>query len=137
MSYSIFDKCLTADGCKYYCNQVANRLGLKPFFYYYDKLNNLQFPGNSNVHSFKEFREYESWRIKFNLTNPATIKKAGLDEYVLKHKELAFHLTIKGYSFLLMCKFSQPNHNEAACTIQETVKPIYIEETNGQLRLNL
>ena len=133
MSCSIFDKFLTVAGCKYYCNQIASRLNLRTFDYFYDKRNCIQFPGDSNIYSFKEFREYEKWRIRFNLTRPATIKKAGLDEYVLSHKELTFNLTIKGYSFVYVCKFSQPNCNEIKHGyLDDNTKSIYIEEANGQ-----
>lgn len=129
MSYSIYDHFLPIMDCKYYCNQLAKKLNLSTFDYYYDKYTELQFPGDSNLRSFAVFNQYEDWQIKFNLCKPATIKKMGIEEYVLKHKELRFHLTLKGFSFLYVCKFSGNNLNE---TIIET-KPIYIEETNGQM----
>lgn len=140
MSYSIYDKFLTVSSCKHYCNQAAKRLNLITFDYFYDKRNELQFPGDSNIKQFKEFRDYQDWQIKFNLCKPATIKKTGLDEYILKHRELTFHLTIKGYSFLYICKFSSNNHNETDI-INGIVEPVsdvvYIEDEGGQLRFIL
>lgn len=125
MSYSIYDHFLTVADCKYYCKEVANRLNLKTFDYFFDKYSELQFPGDSNIYAFDAFRGYQNWQIKFNLTKPATIKKMGLDEYVSKYHELKFNLTIKGMSFLYVCKFSP---------IKEEV--IYVQEPSGQLAFN-
>lgn len=129
MSYSIYDSFLTISDCKYYCNQVAKRLNLTVFDYFYDKYNGLQFPGDADIYKFDTFKCYETWRVRFNLTKPATIKKIGLDEYVSKHHELTFNLTIKGFSFIYVCKFSANNHNN------EELEPVtlFTEEPNGQL----
>ena len=141
MAYSIYDKFLTISDCKYYCNQIANRLGLSTFDYFYDKYTELQFPGDSNLRTFKVFNDYEDWKIKFNLCKPATISKMGIDAYVLKHKELTFHLTLKGFSFIYVCKFSAKNHNETDNVIYGVLEPktniVYEEESNGQLAMIL
>ena len=131
MAYSIYENFLTVADCKYYCNQLANKLNLSSYDYFYDKSSDIKFPGDSDITKFKLFQEYESWRIKFNLTKPKTIQELGLEEYVSKHKELRFNLTIKGLSFLYICKFSSP--------IQEnvTINPIFIIEPSGQVALNL
>lgn len=131
MAYSIFDKFLTVADCKYYCNQIATRLNLNTYDYFYDKGSETKFPGNSVISSFAEFRQYEKWKIKFNLNRPATIKKMGLDEYVLRYHELSFHLTIRGYSFIYVCKFSNPKQIERG-KLDDNTKTIYIEETGGQ-----
>ena len=140
MAYSIYDKFLTITDCKYYCNQLAKRLNLSVFDYFFDKYNQLQFDGDSNLRSFEVFKDYEDWRLKFNLTKPATIKKTGLEEYVLKNKELVFNLTIKGFSFMYICKFSANNHDETSDNIvYGIIEPVsnvlYKEETNGQLAM--
>jgi hypothetical protein len=127
MSYSIYDKYLTVADCKYYCKQIANRLDLNTFDYFFDKYSELQFPGDSNIRTFDAFHEYEDWRLKFNLTKPATIKKMGLDEYVSKKHELVFNLTIKGFRFLYVCKFSKKHEDKNDDTL-------YIEEKDtGQM----
>ena len=105
MSYSIYDSFLTVADCKYYCNQLAKKLNLNTYDYFYDKSSEVQFPGDSNIYTFQDFKSYEDWRIRFNLTKPKTIKKLGLEEYVSKYHELAFNLTIKGMRFLYVCKF--------------------------------
>lgn len=134
MSYSIYDSFLTVADCKYYCKQIANRLDLNTFDYFFDKYSELQFPGDSNIRSFEAFRGYEDWRLRFNLTKPATIKKMGLDEYVSKNKELVFNLTIKGFRFLYVCKFSEKNPNVNT----DVYNTLYIEDTDtGQMRFVL
>ena len=105
MSYSIYDSFLTITDCKYYCNQIAKKLNLNTYDYFYDKYSEMQFPGDSNIYAFQDFKSYEDWRIRFNLTKPNTIKKLGLEEYVYKNKELVFNLAIKGMRFLYVCKF--------------------------------
>lgn len=113
MSYSIYDSFLTIQECKYYCNQTAAKLNLTTYDYFYDKSAEIKFPGDSSLRSFKVFNEYEEWRLRFNLTKPATIKKLGLEEYISKYHELSFNLTIKGFRFLYVCKFSSAkNQNE-------------------------
>lgn len=136
MANSIYDSFLTVTDCKYYCNQVARRLNLSTFDYFFDKYNQIQFDGDSNLRSFEVFKDYEDWRLKFNLTKPKTIKKMGLDEYVSKHHELVFNLTIKGFSFVYVCKFSDPNHNKIIIgTVDPVTSVVYKEETNGQLAM--
>lgn len=128
MSYSIYDSFLTVSDCKYYCNQLAKRLGLSVYDYFYDKHTDKQFPGNSNLYNFKVFQEYEQWRIRFNLTRPRTISRIGLDEYVMQNRELTFNLTIKGFSFLYVCKFSI--HNEIRHgSVDDNTKTLYIEDS--------
>lgn len=112
MSTTIYDSFLTILDCKYYCNQIAKKLDLIMYDYFYDNLNQVKFPGDSNLRNFDVFKYYEDWQIKFNLTKPKIIMKMGLDEYVSKNHELRFNLTIKGFSFLYVCKFSNSNHNE-------------------------
>ena len=131
MAYSVFDKFLTVQDCKYYCNQVATKLNLSSFDFFYDKSSDIQFPGDSDISKFKLFQEFEPWRLKFNLTKPATIQRLGLEEYVTKHKELRFNLTIKGLSFLYVFKFISQD------TETVTVNPLYIIESSGQMALNL
>lgn len=128
MSYSIYEPFLTINDCKYYCNQIAKRLNLNVFDYFYDNRNQIQFPGDSNLYNFNVFKCYEDWQIKFNLTRPKTIMKMGLDEYVFKYHELKFNLTIKGFSFLYICRFSANNYNETANI--NTNDSLYIEETD-------
>ena len=137
MPYSIYDRFLTITDCKFYCNQISKRLGLSTFDYFFDKHNQIQFPGDSNLRSFDAFKGYEDWRLKFNLTKPATIRKTGLDEYVLKNKELVFNLTIKGFSFVYICKFSGSNQNETINGVEPYDNTLYIEETDKQLRMVL
>ena len=141
MSYSIYDKFLTITDCKFYCNQISKRLELSTFDYFFDKYNQIKFSGDSNLRTFDTFKGYEDWRLKFNLTKPATIRKTGLDEYVLKNKELVFNLTIKGFSFIYVCKFSVPSHNETEvlCGVIEPYNnTVYIEDTETkQLRMIL
>ena len=98
MAYSIYDSFLTVSDCKYYCNQLAKKLNLSTYDYFYDKYSEMQFPSDSNIYGFEVLKEYENWRIRFNLTKPKTIKKMGIEEYVSKNKELIFNLTIKGFS---------------------------------------
>ena len=113
MSYSIYDSFLTITDCKYYCNQLAKKLNLNTYDYFYDKSSEIQFPGDSNIRTFQDFKSYEDWRIRFNLTKPKTIKKLGLEEYISKHHELAFNLTIKGFRFLYVCKFYNQKDNDS------------------------
>ena len=132
MAYSIYDSFLTVTDCKYYCNQLAKKLNLSTYDYFYDKYSEMQFPGNSNIYAFQVFKLYEDWRIRFNLTKPKTIKKLGIEEYVSKNKELVFNLTIKGFRFLYVCKFSNPKEVTHA-VLDNNTKTVYIEESNGQL----
>ena len=46
MSYSIYDSFLTITDCKYYCNQIAKKLNLNTYDYFYDKYSEMQFPGD-------------------------------------------------------------------------------------------
>ena len=132
MAYSIYDSFLTVTDCKYYCNQLAKKMNLSTYDYFYDKYSEIQFPGDSNIYAFQVFKSYEDWRIRFNLTKPKTIKKLGIEEYVSKNKELVFNLTIKGMRFLYVCKFSNPKEVTHAVLDNHT-KTVYIEESNGQL----
>ena len=132
MAYSIYDKFLTVADCKYYCNQIAKKLDLSTYDYFYDKSVDMKFPGDSNIRTFQAFYPYEDWRIKFNLTKPKTIKKLGIEEYVSKHHELTFNLTIKGFRFLYVCKFSNPKEITHGIVYNNT-KTVYIEEDSGQL----
>ena len=86
MSYSIYDSFLTVADCKYYCNQIAKKLNLNTYDYFYDKSSEIQFPGDSNIKAFQDFKSYEDWRIRFNLT-------------------------IKGFRFLYVCKFYNQKDN--------------------------
>ena len=132
MSYSIYDKFLTVSDCKYYCNQLAKKLNLNIYDYFYDKYSEMQFSGDSNIYAFHVFKSYEGWRIRFNLTKSNTIKKMGIEEYVSKNKELVFNLTIKGFRFLYVCKFSNPKEVTHG-VVDNNTKTVYIEESNGQL----
>ena len=132
MAYSIYDSFLTITDCKYYCNQLAKKLNLSTYDYFYDKSSEVQFSGDSNIYAFQGFKSYEDWRIRFNLTKPKTIKKIGIEEYVSKNKELIFNLTIKGFRFLYVCKFSNPKEVTHAVLDNHT-KTVYIEEDSGQL----
>ena len=109
---SIYDNFLTINDCKFYCNQLAQRLDLTIYDYFYDNHTQLKFPGDASLRNFDFLKSYEDWRIKFNLSKPKTIMKMGLDEYISKNHELDFYLTIKGFSFMYICKFSENNHNE-------------------------
>ena len=97
----------------------------------------MQFPGDSNIYGFEVLKEYENWRIRFNLTKPKAIKKMGIEEYVSKNKELIFNLTIKGFRFLYVCKFSNSNNdaedNPVHAVLDNHTKIVYIEEDSGQL----
>lgn len=137
MSYSIYDSFLTIADCKYYCKQIAQKLNLDVYDYFYDNHTQTQFPGDSNIYGFNSFRCYESWKIKFNLTKPKTIKKMGLDEYVSKNHELVFNLTIRGFSFVYVCHFSAKNQNETIKGYVDMNNNLYIEETDGQLCFSL
>lgn len=132
MAYSIYDSFLTVTDCKYYCNQLAKKLNLSTYDYFYDKYSEMQFPGDSNIYEFKVLKEYENWRIRFNLTKPKTIKKLGIEEYVSKNKELVFNLTIKGFRFLYVCKFSNPKEITHG-VVDNNTKIVYIQEESGQL----
>ena len=136
MSYSIYDSFLTITDCKYYCNQLAKKLNLSTYDYFYDKYSEMQFPGDSNIYGFEVLKSYEDWRIRFNLTKPKTIKKIGLEEYVSKNKELIFNLTIKGFRFLYVCKFSNNNDvedNPVHAVLDSHTKTAYMQEDSGQL----
>ena len=123
MANSIYDSYLTINSCKYYCNQLASKLNLTTYDYFYDNRNHIKFSGDSDIKEFKVFKNYESWQVKFNLAKPATVKKLGLEEYISKYHKLEFHLTIKGFSFLYICKFSPAkNQNET-----------YVEEPDHQM----
>lgn len=130
--YSIFDSFLTISDCKYYCNQIAKRLNLNTYDYFYDKYSEIKFPGDSNIYSFNDFKSYENWRIRFNLTKPKTILKMGLDEYVSKYHELVFNLTIKGFRFLYICKFNNPDKITDTVLDDNSKTVLYIEDS-GQL----
>lgn len=138
MAYSIYDSFLTVSDCKYYCNQLAKKLNLSTYDYFYDKYSEMQFPGDSNIYAFEVLREYENWRIRFNLTKPKTIQKQGIEEYVSKNRELIFNLTIKGFRFLYVCKFSNNNKddindNPVHAVLYNKTKTVYVEEDSGQL----
>ena len=132
MAYSIYDSFLTVTDCKYYCNQLAKKMNLSTYDYFYDKYSEIQFPGDSNIYAFQVFKSYEDWRIRFNLTKSNTIKKMGIEEYVSKNKELIFNLTIKGFGFLYVCKFSNPK-DIIYDAVDNHTKIIYIQEDSGQL----
>lgn len=135
---SIFDKFQTVASCKYYTKQVADKLNLDTFDYFWDGSSETQFPGNSDIYKFEEFRYEQPWKIKFNLTKPKTIMKIGLEEYVSKYKELAFNLTLKGHRFLYIVKFYEKQ--ESNFVIEETVPDevitptfVFDQDIDGQL----
>ena len=136
MAYSIYDSFLTIQDCKYYCNQVANKLNLKTYDYFYDKSCDTKFDGDSNIYNFKVLQSYESWRIRFNLTKPKTIMKLGLDNYISKNKELVFNLTIKGFSFIYVCKFYNDQdiiNNSLTSDLNTNNSYTLYVKSNGQL----
>lgn len=118
---------------KAYCKQLAKDLEFTIYDYYFDNLNKLQFPSNSDIYKFKEFRQYDWRKIQFKLTNATTIQRMGLQEYVRKNRELVFNLTIKGYSFLYVCKFS-PENDMRHGHVDNDTKIVYAEDNRtGQL----
>lgn len=128
MSYSIYDSFLTLDACKYYCKQVAARLNLSIYEYFYDNLVEKQFEDTDITH-YREFMSYESWQVKFRLNKPKTIMKMGLDAYVAQKRELTFHLTIRGYSFLYVVKFYEPVVHEVPVVTTD----LYVQDASGQM----
>lgn len=140
MSYSIFDSFLTIADCKYYCKQLASKLNVSYYDYFYDNRNKIQFPGDTDIYKFKDFRCLEAWRLKFNLTKPKTIMKLGLENYVSKNHELVFNLTVKGYSFTYVCHFSSSDNKDETINgvVDNKTNTIYIEEKDaGQLSWSL
>ena len=129
MSYSIYDKFLTIESCNYYAKQIANKLGMNMFSYYYDNLDKVQIPGDE-VHDICDWLglDVADWRRTFNLCNSNKIKKIGIENYVSKHKELNFYLTVKGYSIVYAIRFSdiKPKPNKIH-------DDDYIIESDGQL----
>lgn len=125
---SIYDKFLTIESCNYYSKQIANKLGMNMFSYYYDNLDKVQIPGDE-VHDICDWLglDVADWRRTFNLCNANNIKKIGIENYVKDKHELNFYLTVKGYSIVYAIRFSdiKPKQNK--------IYDDYIEESNGQL----
>lgn len=117
---SIFDKFLTVQHCDYYANQVAKKLNLKTYSYYWDNSSQTQIPSSSNILNWGVLKSYEPWRIKFNLTKPKTIMKMGLEEYVSKNHELRFNLAIKGFSILYVIQFYNPSDDGSINAVIDT-----------------
>lgn len=131
MSYSIYDQFLTHSNARYYCEQIAKELNLDIYDYFYDNYTEQKFPGESDIYKFKAFQCYDTYRIKFNLCKPKTIMKTGLNAWVLKTMELRFHLTIKGFSFVYVVKFSS---KKAAHTVPNDIPgDLYVQEESGQM----
>lgn len=107
MPVTVFDKFLTQEQCKSICMDIAKRNNLDMFDYIYDNHTEIQFPGDVDVCTFKALENYELWQIKFNLAKPKTVLRLGVDEFVRLNQELRFHLTIRGFSLLYVCKFTR------------------------------
>ena len=126
MSYSIYDKFLTIQSCNYYSKQIANKLGMNMFTYYYDNLDKVQIPGDE-VHDICDWLglDVADWRKTFNLCNANKIKKIGIENYIKDKHEINFYLTVKGYSIIYAIRFSDIKPDKTHDN--------YIEESNGQL----
>lgn len=136
---TIFDKFLTVQHCNYYAKQVATKLNLKTYSYYWDNSSQTQLPGDSNILNWNALKSYEPWRIKFNLTKSKTIMKMGLEEYVSKNHELRFNLAIKGFSIIYVIQFYNPKDDGSLnAVIDENTKCLYSEDKlTGQLTMVL
>ena len=132
MSYSIYDKFLTIESCNYYAKQIANKLGMNMFSYYYDNLDKVQIPGDetNDICNWLGL-DVPEWRRKFNLCNANKIKKIGIENYIKDKHEINFYLTVKNMSIIYAIRFSdiKPKQNK--------IHDDYIIESNGQLKFIL
>lgn len=132
MSYSIYDKFLTIQSCNYYVKQIANKLNMKTFSYYYDNLDKVQIPGD-DVHDICSWLglDVPEWRRTFNLCNANKIRKIGIENYVKSNHELNFYLTVKGESIIYAIRFMDIDINH-----DDVIPHEYLLESDGQLRFN-
>ena len=137
MSYSIYDKFLTIQSCNYYSKQIANKLCMNMFTYYYDNIDKIQIPGDE-VHDICDWLglDVPNWRRTFNLCNANKIKKIGIENYIKDKRELNFYLTVKGYSIIYAIKFmdiKQILKPKVINSPQDNILDDYILESDGQL----
>jgi hypothetical protein len=121
---------LTIDECKNYCKYLASKYNYKIYEYFYNNDTHVndfvgkKFAGNVNIYEFKFLEYYARYRkdkIVFKLVDANKIIK-DTKGYLESHKELTFHLALKGFSFLYICEFR--------------AKPVKLyEHTSGQLSL--
>lgn len=148
---SIYYPFLPLEHCVTYCKQVAERLNLATYDYFYDNRIKKQFStvkkddaGNVILtidntekfrREFKVFGEYDPFYIKFKLAKPKTIMKMGLDEYVAKNRELRFHINMTGFSFLYTVEFYEPTVEEVSviAPVIEVPDDLYTIDKTGQM----
>lgn len=128
MSYSIYDKFLTIESCNYYAKQIAEKLNLKTFSYYYDNLDKVQIPGDetNDICNWLGL-DVPEWRRTFNLCNANKIRKIGIENYIKDKHELNFYLTVKNMSIIYAIRFSDIKINPQGNVYD------YVLEPDGQL----
>lgn len=133
MSYSIYDKFLTIESCNYYAKQIAEKLNLKTFSYYYDNLDKVQIPGDetNDICNWLGL-DVPEWRRKFNLCNANKIKKIGIENYIKDKHEINFYLTVKNMSIIYAIKFMDIKP-KVTNNPQGNILDDYILESDGQL----
>ena len=132
MSYSIYDKFLTIESCNYYAKQIAEKLNLKIFSYYYDNLDKVQIPGDEIDICNWLGLDVPEWRRKFNLCNANKIKKIGIENYIKDKHEINFYLTVKNMSIIYAIKFMDIKP-KVIDNLQGNILDDYILESDGQL----
>lgn len=133
MSYSIYDKFLTIESCNYYAKQIAEKLNLKTFSYYYDNLDKVQIPGDetNDICNWLGL-DVPEWRRKFNLCNANKIKKIGIENYIKDKHEINFYLTVKNMSIIYAIRFMDIKP-KVIDNPQGNILDDYILESDGQL----
>jgi hypothetical protein len=137
---------LTIAQCKDHCIDVASKLNLNTFFWYYDGKKKQTYKysdSNFNIPVFVKHFKNVSRDAKFNLVS-CNINE--LESFVKnqKQKKVIFKLVGCGENFILECSFSQPKcapvKAEKTKAKAETVTVNHINykvESSGQMALNI
>lgn len=99
---SIFKEKLYSSQIKGACYNIADEYGYTVDFHYYDKTTKINYPGDIKLGSLFENHNVDD--LKFTLSDSKRVKR-GVCDYIDAKGEIIFHLSIKGYQFLLVCNF--------------------------------
>jgi hypothetical protein len=100
---AIFREKIYSSEIKNACYDIANEYGYTVDFHYYDKPTQINYPGDTKLGSL--FTNHNVDDLKFTLSDSKRVKK-GVCNYIDTKGEIIFHLALKGYQFLLVCKFT-------------------------------
>jgi hypothetical protein len=109
---AIFREKIYSSEIKNACRNIADEYGYAVSFNYYDKTTKINYPGDIKLGSL--FTKHNVDDLKFTLSDSKRVKK-GVCNYIDAKGEIIFHLALKGYQFLLVCKFTPDVVTQVKC----------------------